>query len=84
MEFGLLTELTAALSDETEFGQLVASPYITSQRFDDGVTTWSLSPEMRSYFHQTLQPQTINELGTTALKLISFACPPCYEGNTTW
>ena len=83
-EFGLPFGLINALSDDIEYAQIVASSYITKHLHDDGTVSWSVCPEMRSFFNQALLPQTLSELGTTALKFLCFACPPCYEGNTTW
>ncbi|KAK4940851.1 major facilitator superfamily [Elasticomyces elasticus] len=62
----------------------MASPYITKHALEDGSMAWSLYPEVDSFFSHSLRPQTAEELGATALKVICFACPPCYEGNTTW
>ena len=83
-QFELPVELVSLLSDEIVFRQIMESSYITKSALEDSTITWSLRPEMRSFFSNSLHPQTMNDLGGTVLKLICFACPPCYEGNTHW
>lgn len=83
-EFGLPLELIGMLSNDAEFSQATLIPYITKHILDDGTILWSLCPELDSFFVNTLLPQSVDELGVIALKLICFVCPPCYEGNTDW
>lgn len=83
-QFELPVELVRLLSDEIIFRQVVEGSYITKSALDDGTVVWSLETDMKSFFYNSLHPQTMNDLGGTVLKLICFACPPCYEGNTHW
>jgi hypothetical protein len=83
-DFGLPVELVNLLSDDERLSQTTASPYITKGTLEDGTVSWSLGAEVPPFFSQALRPQTMDELGVTALKVICFACPPCYEGNTNW
>ncbi|KIL92326.1 hypothetical protein FAVG1_04735 [Fusarium avenaceum] len=41
-------------------------------------------PKLTSTFADTLLPPTLEQLKATALKLLCFVCPLCYEGNTDW
>lgn len=85
-EFGLPAALIELASDDNLLSTVLAPPYAT--RFvdinDGGTVTWSLSSELSAFLTSALQPQTVSELETTALRVICFACPPCYEGNTFW
>ncbi|KAI1614882.1 hypothetical protein EDD36DRAFT_485226 [Exophiala viscosa] len=73
-QFGLPTELIELLSDEMGLDQNTASSYNTKSALKD----------VGSFFSHALRPETMEELGTIALKMICFASPPCYEGNTNW
>lgn len=83
-DFGLPVELTRLLSDDESLDQATRSFGISKHVLDDGIVAWSLSPDLASYLSQAIIPPTRDKLGDTALKLICFACPPCYEGNTSW
>lgn len=83
-EYGLPVELICLLSNEIEFCRAAETPGIIKSALEDGTLSWSLQPDIKSFFSKVLLPQTINDLGGTILKLICFACPPCYEGNTNW
>lgn len=82
--YGLPSELVNLLSDDLGLAQATASPLITRSVLEGGTIAWSLKSELSSFLSQALLPQTVDALGITALKLICFACPPCYEGNTHW
>lgn len=84
VDFGIPAEVVDCLSNELVFSSAATSPYITKQVLEDGMVAWSLRPDFSSLLSQTLVPQTRDELGSTALKLLCFACPPCYEGNIEW
>lgn len=84
IDFGLPAELVDLFSDDTKLAQAMASPYFTRTALDGGIIAWSLHPEVQSSLTHSLLPQTSNELLATALKVICFACPPCYDGNTHW
>lgn len=83
-EFGLPTELINMLSDQIHLSRAAKSPYIIRRALDDTTIVWSLCPDYASILSRVLHPRTADELGDTALKLICYACPPCYEGNTDW
>lgn len=76
--------LLGLLSNKTVLDQAMSSSYITKHVLDSGTVSWSLCPNLVSFFSNTLRPQTIDELRATALRVICFSCPPCYEGNTDW
>ncbi|KAH8658310.1 hypothetical protein BX600DRAFT_439478 [Xylariales sp. PMI_506] len=84
INFGLPLELVNFFTVDTNFNQAMSNPQIVRQELDNGIVMWSLCPELESYFNRSLLPQTIDQLRITALRLICFACPPCYEGNTSW
>lgn len=83
-KFCLPIELVNFLSDDTEVSRAAASPYVITRVLDDDTIAWSLSPEFTLLLSNVLLPRTTNELAATALKLICFGCPPCYEGNIGW
>ncbi|KAH8666253.1 hypothetical protein BGZ61DRAFT_461791 [Ilyonectria robusta] len=83
-EFGLPSELVQFMSDDNCLAQAGARPEITKHELEDGTPTWSIRPEVMTPFPDTLSPQTKEDLASMALRLICFACPPCFEGNTTW
>ena len=83
-QFELPVELIKLLSDDAILDQAAESPYMNKSALDDSTVTWSLQPEMKSFFSNALLPEVMNGLGVTVLKLLCFACPPCYEGNTHW
>ncbi|CZR49050.1 uncharacterized protein FPRO_12487 [Fusarium proliferatum ET1] len=83
-QFGLPDAVVSLLCDEAKLSEVIAGPYIVEQIQADDTIAWSLSPERISSLEEALTPQTIEVLETTALKLICFVCPLCYEGNTDW
>ncbi|OBR09148.1 ABC multidrug transporter [Colletotrichum higginsianum IMI 349063] len=83
-EFGLPSELINILSDQIHLSRAAKSPYIIRSALDDTTIVWSLCPDYASILSRILHPRTADELGDTALKLICYVCPPCYEGNTDW
>lgn len=83
-QFGLPDAVVSLLCDEAKLSEAIAGPYIVEQIQADDTIAWSLSPERISSLEEALTPQTIEVLETTALKLICFVCPLCYEGNTDW
>ncbi|KAH8898635.1 hypothetical protein GQ53DRAFT_836744 [Thozetella sp. PMI_491] len=83
-ESGLPEELIRTLSEETAFSQVAEDPSIVQSVLEGHVVSWTLRPDTISFFIDVLLPRTVEVLGDTALRLICFACPPCYEGNTTW
>lgn len=84
VDFGIPVEVVDCLSNDLVFSSAATSPHITKQVLEDGMVAWSLRPDFSSLLSRTLVPQTRDELGSTALKLLCFACPPCYEGNIEW
>lgn len=83
-DFGLPAELIGILSDDDILLKATQTPYILKSVLADGSATWSLSSDATTRLSKGLQTQTLNELGTLALKIICFTCPPCFEGNTSW
>ncbi|KAF4973681.1 hypothetical protein FSARC_70 [Fusarium sarcochroum] len=83
-QFGLPVDLVDLICDGTKLSQITAGPCITSRVQSDNTIAWSLSPELMSTFADTLLAPTLDELASTALKLLCFVCPLCYEGNTDW
>ena len=84
VQFGLPSELVDVLSDNTRLAQSLTSVYIKKHTLDDGTVTWSLDPLSNPQLFSNLLPEVAEFLRSVALKLLCFACPPCYEGNTTW
>ncbi|CVL06856.1 uncharacterized protein FMAN_11950 [Fusarium mangiferae] len=84
LKFGLPENLVDLLCDEAKLSEAIAGPYVVDRIQTDNTEAWSLSPERMSSLEEVLTPQTIEMLETTALKLICFVCPLCYEGNTDW
>ncbi|KAJ3541137.1 hypothetical protein NM208_g4745 [Fusarium decemcellulare] len=82
VDFGLPSDLVGLLSDSVKLEQAVTNPHVTSHVLHDGSVTHSLSQELLTFFSQVLLGPTVDEIGATALRLLCFACPPCYEGNT--
>ncbi|KAF5250193.1 hypothetical protein FOXYS1_14929 [Fusarium oxysporum] len=83
-QFGLPDTVVDLLYNEAMLFETIAGPYVVNRIREDKTVAWSLSLELMSTFAEVLTPQTVEELETTALKLICFVCPMCYEGNTDW
>lgn len=83
-QFGLPSDLVDLVCDESKFSAITADSCITSHVKSDNSITWSLCPKLTSTFADTLLPPTLEQLKATALKLLCFVCPLCYEGNTDW
>ncbi|KAL7759098.1 hypothetical protein ACKLNR_011525 [Fusarium oxysporum f. sp. zingiberi] len=83
-QFGLPVNLVHLLCDKVNLSEIIAGPWVTNRVLEDNTVAWSLSPELISSFAKALTAPTIEELKITALKLICFVCPMCYEGNTDW
>ncbi|KAH6994753.1 hypothetical protein EDB82DRAFT_430339, partial [Fusarium venenatum] len=81
---GLPVDLVDLLCDETKLSEIIAGPWITNRVQEDNSISWSLCPELMSTFADILLAPTIEELETTAMKLLCFVTPLCYEGNTDW
>ncbi|KAF5543480.1 mfs multidrug transporter [Fusarium mexicanum] len=84
LQFGLPAALFDLLCNEAKLSETIGDPDVVNRIQPDGTTAWSLSPDRMSSFEEGLAPQTIEVLEMTALKLICFVCPLCYEGNTDW
>lgn len=83
-EFGLPSGVLGIFSIRGDMDQIIAGLDFTQHVMGDGTSAWGISPEIRSLLDRTLSTQTKQVLEVVALKLICFACPPCFEGNTTW
>ncbi|KAF4447983.1 hypothetical protein F53441_8574 [Fusarium austroafricanum] len=83
-EFGFSSDLIALLSNDDLLSQLSHRPEITQSALEDGTIVWSIQAEVQKELSNRLSPQTIEDWATTALKLLCFACPPCYEGKVNW
>ncbi|KAH7140283.1 hypothetical protein B0J13DRAFT_477396 [Dactylonectria estremocensis] len=83
-EFGLHPELVTLFSDDDALTRAGGHPEIITNELQDGTPTWSISPQTMLTISNSLSPQTKEELETMALRLICFATPPCFEGNTDW
>ncbi|RYC93862.1 hypothetical protein BFJ63_vAg3500 [Fusarium oxysporum f. sp. narcissi] len=83
-QFGLPVNLVHLLCDKVNLSEIIAGPWVPNRVLEDNTVAWSLSPELISSFAKVLTAPTIAELKITALKLICFVCPMCYEGNTDW
>ncbi|KAF5004593.1 hypothetical protein FDECE_8923 [Fusarium decemcellulare] len=84
IQFGLPAELIDVLGDHARLNQSLASVHIKKNTLDDGTVTWSVDSISRQAVIPNLLPPVAEDLTRIALTLICFACPPCYEGNTTW
>lgn len=82
--FGALHDVICVLAKESGPSQVMTNPNIVMSNTSNGTATWSLRPEVLSSIAAALIPEVKAELGILGLKLISFACPPCYVGNTDW
>lgn len=83
-QFGLPTNLVDLLCDEVQLSETTTEPWIIIRAREDNTTAWSLCPELMSNFAETLLAPTIEELETTAMRILCFTSPLCYEGNTEW
>ncbi|ENH71784.1 hypothetical protein FOC1_g10004031 [Fusarium oxysporum f. sp. cubense race 1] len=83
-DFGFNAEIIRLLSSDERLEELSQRPEVTQQALEDGTIVWSLSPEAQEELSHRLTPQTTEDWATTALKLLCFACPPCYEGKVNW
>lgn len=84
LQVGLPDAVVDLLCNEAKLSEVIAGPDVVERIKADDTIAWSLSPERMSSLEEALTPQTIEVLETTALKLICFVCPLCYEGNTDW
>lgn len=82
--FGFSDEVRYLFADEKRLAESLASPAIIRDSLDDGSITWSLQSELFTSITESLVPEVKAELGIVALKVICFASPPCYSGNTDW
>ncbi|RBQ69414.1 hypothetical protein FVER14953_20949 [Fusarium verticillioides] len=83
-DFGFNTEVIGLLSSDERLAELGQRPEVTQQALEDGTIIWSLSSDAQKDLSHRLTPQTTEDWATTALKLLCFACPPCYEGKVNW
>lgn len=83
-EFGIPAELVSVLSDEASYTEVGARGDIDEKVLEDGTHTWSIRPESSVLSLGTLSRQKEEELAVQTLRLICFACPPCYEGKVNW
>ena len=83
-DFGFSPDLVTALSNDEVLSQLGQRPEVAQQSLEDGTVTLSLHPQAQQEISERLSPQTIEDWATTALRLLCFACPPCYEGKVNW
>ncbi|KPM38851.1 hypothetical protein AK830_g7692 [Neonectria ditissima] len=83
-EFGLPTEMLRLLSDEKYLTQAGEQSEIIHSTLEDGTPSWSIRPQSTLLLPEALSSQTKEDLVALGLKLICFACPPCFEGKTSW
>ncbi|KAF5989559.1 ABC multidrug transporter [Fusarium bulbicola] len=83
-QFDLPETLVDLACDDAKLSEVIADPSVVERIQEDETIAWSLSPERMSTLQEALTPPTIEVLEATALKLICFVCPLCYEGNTDW
>ncbi|KAF4979182.1 hypothetical protein FZEAL_4555 [Fusarium zealandicum] len=83
-DFGLPLRLIDILSDDEYFIQAGARPEIIQHVLDDNAWAFSLRPDVASLFPDSLSLQTKEDWAAIALRIICFACPPCYEGKFNW
>uniref|UniRef100_A0A8H7TUI3 Uncharacterized protein n=1 Tax=Bionectria ochroleuca TaxID=29856 RepID=A0A8H7TUI3_BIOOC len=81
---GISFEILQLLSDDDRLDYAGTNPSLIRQTLNDGTVTWSISPGQSSLLTSVLLPETVESLAILGLKLICYACPPCYEGNTSW
>ncbi|CAG9991149.1 unnamed protein product [Clonostachys byssicola] len=81
---GISSEILELLSNDDRLDHAATDPNIIRQTLNDGTVSWSISPEQSSLLAGVLLPETAESLALLGLKLICYACPPCYEGNTSW
>ncbi|KAI1056659.1 hypothetical protein LB507_001489 [Fusarium sp. FIESC RH6] len=83
-DFGFSSDLVGVLSNDEVLSQLGQRPEVSQQTLEDDTITLSLHPHAQQEISERLSPQTIEDWATTALRLLCFACPPCYEGKVNW
>ncbi|KAF4956398.1 hypothetical protein FSARC_11601 [Fusarium sarcochroum] len=83
-EFEFRPELVSLLSNDIHLSQVAQRSEVTQHALEDGTLAWSIYPDMQKDLLNRLSPQTIEDWTTTALRLLCFACPLCYEGKVNW
>lgn len=83
-DFGIAPELTGFLSGDNYLARTSTTPCINKSQLNNGTITLSLSNDIVSAFSSTLVSHTMEFLNSVALKLLCYACPPCYEGKSNW
>jgi hypothetical protein len=83
-DFGFNAEIIGLLSSDERLSELSQRPEVTQHALEDGTVVWSLLPGAQKELSNRLTPQTMEDWATMALKLLCFACPPCYEGKVNW
>ncbi|RGP79429.1 hypothetical protein FLONG3_2484 [Fusarium longipes] len=83
-DFGFSSDLVTVLSNDDVLEQVRQRPEVTQQTLEDGTVVLSLHLQAQGEISSRLSPQTIEDWETTALRLLCFACPPCYEGKVNW
>lgn len=82
--FGLPDELVQVLCDDDALEKAVARPEVDQKSLDDGTLVWTLAPEFTTSVSSCLSRHTEEVWASSALRLLCFACPPCYEGKSKW
>lgn len=82
--FGMSPDVVDFLSDEKRLSKAVSQQDVIQKVLDDGSITWSISSKRSQLFHDAIQPKVAEDLTAMGLRLICFACPPCYECNIQW
>jgi hypothetical protein len=84
VDFGFSSDLVTLLSNDDVLSQVGQRPEVTRQTLEDGTVILSLHSQAKDEIANRLSPQTVEDWETTALQLLCFACPPCYEGKVNW
>jgi hypothetical protein len=83
-DFGFSADLIALLSNDDQLSRVGQRPEVTQHALEDGTLVWTIHPDAQKGIANRLSPQTVEDWANIALRLICFACPPCYEGKVNW
>ncbi|KAH6949281.1 hypothetical protein DER45DRAFT_580998 [Fusarium avenaceum] len=83
-DFGFSSDLIALLSSDDQLSLVAQRPEVIQHALEDGTPVWSIHPDAQKGLFDRLSPQTVEDWANIALRLICFACPPCYEGKVNW
>ncbi|KAI9168011.1 hypothetical protein HJFPF1_04155 [Paramyrothecium foliicola] len=81
--FGISSYLIDIISDDVRLDRAAERLAVEEKIDTNNITTWSLNSGSNDQSSK-LSAQTSTNLHHLALKVLAFARPPCFEGNTQW